>query len=287
MAYYQKAVAIDPNYARGHTQIGNMHKRMGQPEEAINCYKHALLVDSNYGWAHFDLATTLDGRGRLEEAMEHFVKFHEIDPSNWYVTNVVRADMARQGRGEEALREWERDLAAGPASHDAYFGYAEMCLFLGHEDQYRRARQDLLRRFGISTDPNVTEKVARACLLLPGTPQEMHMAAELAQRAVAAKDQTPQWIFPYYRFAEGLAEFRQDHFDSAISIMKSQAGTVMGPAPRLIIAMAEYRKGETASARKTFADAITRFDWSLQHADRRDHFIMHILRREAEAMILQ
>jgi serine/threonine-protein kinase len=285
MAYYHKAVAIDPNYARGHTQIGNMHKRMSRPEEAIQCYKHALAVDPNYGWAHYDLATTLDGTGRLEEAMEHFVKFHEIDPSNWYVTNAVRADMPRQGRGQEALIEWERDLAAGPASHDAYFGYAEMCLFLRHEDQYRRARQDLLRRFGTTTDANIAEKVSRACLLFPGTDEETRMASELANRAVAARDQTPQWIFSYFRFAQGLAEFRQGHFDSAISIMSSEAGRVMGPGPRLVIAMAQYRKGDVAEARKTLADAITRFDWNLRHADRRDHFIMHILRREADAMI--
>jgi len=103
---------------------------------------------------------------------------------------------------------------------------------------------------------------------------------------VAARDQTPQWIFGYFKFAEGLAEYRQDHFDNAISIMKAQAGSVMGPAPRLIIAMAQYRKGETDEARKTLAAAMVRFDWSPRHADRRDHFIMHILRREAEAMIL-
>ncbi len=68
--------------------------------------------------------------------------------------------------------------------------------------------------------------------------------------------------------------------------MKSPAAGVMGPAPRLIIAMCQYRKGESDEARKTLASAIMRFNWSLSHADRRDHFIMHILRREAEAMIL-
>jgi serine/threonine-protein kinase len=286
MAYYRKAVEIDPGYARGHTNIGNMLKRRGRLEEAIDCYRTALAVDPNYGWAHYDLANTLDGIGRLEEAMEHFKRFHQVDPTNSYVTNIVRADMARLGRGEEALLEWQRELAADPASHEPYFGYAEMCLFLHHEDQYRRARQDLLRRFGASTDPYATEKVARACLLLPGTDEEIQMAAELAQRAVAARDQMPQWVFGYFKFAEGLAEFRQEHFDSAISIMKAQAGSVMGPAPRLVTAMAQYRKGEIDEARKTLAAAIVRFDWSPRHADRRDHFIVHILRREAEAVIL-
>jgi serine/threonine-protein kinase len=82
-----------------------------------------------------------------------------------------------------------------------------------------------------------------------------------------------------------LAEYRQGRFDSAISIMKADAGTVMGPAPRLVIAMAQYRKGQEEEARKTFAAEIIRFDWGMAHAISRDHWIWHVLRREAEALI--
>jgi eukaryotic-like serine/threonine-protein kinase len=61
----------------------------------------------------------------------------------------------------------------------------------------------------------------------------------------------------------------------------------MGPAPRLVMAMAQYQKGERVEGRKTLSEAIVSFDWNPRHADRRDHFIMHILRREAEALMQQ
>ena len=41
-------------------------------------------------------------------------------------------------------------LAAKPPEHDDWFGYAELCLFLGDEDDYRRGRRELLEQFGDS-----------------------------------------------------------------------------------------------------------------------------------------
>jgi serine/threonine-protein kinase len=71
-----------------------------------------------------------------------------------------------------------------------------------------------------------------------------------------------------------------------ISLMQGKASKVMGPAPRLILAMAQHQQGQKKQARKTLAVAIIGYDWSAAHADRRDIWINHILRREAEALIL-
>ncbi len=171
-------------------------------------------------------------------------------------------------------QEWKKVLEADPAEHDAWFGYAELCLFLGDEAEYRRARQDLLRRFAASSDPGIAERTARAILLSPAAEDELQAAVALAERAVAAKTTTAQWIYPYFLFAQGLAEYRQGRFDSAIA------------APRLVIAMAQYRKGQEEEARAMLAGAIAGFDWRMAQVISRDHWIWHVLRREAESMIL-
>jgi serine/threonine-protein kinase len=283
--YYRRAVEIDPQYARGHTNLGNILNDMGRMDEAMACYRRALEVDPSYVWAHFDLATTLRDAGRLDEAVEQYRQYHAIDPTHPYVEHILRADPVRKGRGENVRQEWKKELEADPPQHDAWNGYAELCLFLEQEEEYRRARKDLLRRFGATDDPYVAERVARAILLLPAAEDELRTAVALAERAVAAKATTPQWIYPYFLFAQGLAEYRQGHFDNAISIMRGDAGTVMGPAPRLVIAMAQSRKGQDEEARKTFAAEIIHFDWGMAHAFSRDHWIWHVLRREAEALI--
>jgi serine/threonine-protein kinase len=60
----------------------------------------------------------------------------------------------------------------------------------------------------------------------------------------------------------------------------------MASVPQLVLAMAQYGNGQKDLARKTLAAAVVQFDWSMAQADARDVWICHILRREAEALIL-
>jgi len=106
-------------------------------------------------------------------------------------------------------------------------------------------------------------------------------------RAVAAKASVSDWIYPYYLFAKALAEYRQGRPANSITILNGDAATVLRPAPQLLLAMAQQRQGDTASARKTLAAAVEGYDWRLSKADRRDAWMYHILRREAEATILR
>jgi hypothetical protein len=84
----------------------------------------------------------------------------------------LRSDIVRRGRGEEVRRKWKQSLELDPPEHDAWFGYAELCLFLGNEAEYRHARKDLLRRFSGTGDPYVAEQTARAVLLTPPSAEE-------------------------------------------------------------------------------------------------------------------
>jgi serine/threonine-protein kinase len=92
----------------------------------------------------------------------------------------------------------------------------------------------------------------------------------------------------YYAFVKGLAEYRLGRFDDAISLMKGEAAnaTYLGPCPRLVAAMALHRKGQKEQALKALAAAVVSYDWGAAKADSRDPWIIHVLRREAEAMVL-
>src|SRR5262249_7297723 len=72
-------------------------------------------------------------------------------------------------------------LKANPPEHDAWYGYAEFCLFLGQEDEYCLARHALLQRFSAATDPQTAERTALACLLLPSSGEELRLAVALAE----------------------------------------------------------------------------------------------------------
>jgi len=245
----------------------------------------ALNTDPDYAWARIGLANALSEAGRKDEAIEHYRKYLSIGSATPHITNILRSHLVSQGHGAEVMQEWKKTLELDPPNHDAWFGYAELCLFLEDAEEYRRARRALIQRFGDTHDPSVAEKTARAILLAPPAADELAAAVALADRAVDARSTTPEWVFPYYLFAKGLAEYRQGHFDRAISIMTTDVGPVMGPCPHFVTAMSKFRLGDVAEARKALVTEISAFDWGLPQVRSHDQWLWHVLRREAEALI--
>ena len=196
----------------------------------------------------------------------------------------VPTELLRQGRLEEARVAWQTALEGNPLDHNAWFGYAELCLFLGREDEYRRARRDLLARFFITTNPYFAERTGRACLLMPATGDELRQAAALTRRAAASDPSAHGGDYSWFLFARGLAEYREGKFDQAISTMRGDASRVGGPITRLVLAMALHQDGQLAEAWKTLAAAILSYDWKATQARDHDAWICHVLRREAEGL---
>jgi tetratricopeptide (TPR) repeat protein len=193
--------------------------------------------------------------------------------------------LMRLGRLNQARVAWKSALEADPIEHDAWYGYVELCLFLGQEDEYRRGRRELLERFGATADPYIAERTGRACLLMPATGDELQKTLAVAERAVA-RDSAEHGARPYFEFVRGLAEYRQGQFNRAITAMRGDARIVLGPAPALVMAMALHRNGQAKEARKTLATAVLSYDWTANQVRDIHGCIYHVLRREAEAMIL-
>jgi serine/threonine-protein kinase len=290
VAELEQAIRLNPANAWSVNRLGVAYQWMGgHDDDAIAQFHKSIRLDPNIGWTHHHLAVSLERNGRFDEAAEEFREAVRLSPEKlgeW--TWDVRRVLIRHGRGAEAAADWKKELAALPPAHDDWNGYAELCLYLGDDAEYRRVRGDLLEQFGSSTDATVAERVGRACLLLPGTEEELRQAAALTERAVNSKGSQYDWLRPYFRFAKGLASYRQGRFVDAIAIMTgdaSKAAEYMGPSPRLVTIMALYQIQKKDEARELFAEAVRSYDWNTEKAGSREAWIAHILRREAEAMI--
>jgi serine/threonine-protein kinase len=289
---YEHAARLDPENAWCHNRLGfALAWKTGHEDEAIAQFQKAIRIDADNGWSHYFLAIALENKGSLDEAIDEFQKTARLFPEKRTESSQrARGLLLRLGRGAEARAAWKEELADHPARHDEWFGYAELCLFLGDETEYRRARRELLAQFGSSTDSVVAERVGRACLLLTGTEDEVTQAAALTERAVNSKGSQYDWSRPYFHFANGLAHYRRGRFDDAIATMTgdaSKAAEYMGPSPRLVRAMALHKKGQKDEARELLTSAVDSYDWSADKATSREAWIAHILRREAEALIFR
>ncbi len=285
VGYYRRALSMDGRNARAKTELGRTLHAMGAFAEARQCYLDALRIDPDYAWAHYGIGDSLLSHGRAAEAADEYRIVVAASPLSPAVQAAYRAAMCRVGRAEQAWAEWDRGLRSHELTgYDAWNGYAELSLLQGHADDYRWARGELLRQFGDDPRPTVAEPIARSCLLEPVTGDELRQATALADRAEAA-ERGQQW-YAFAAFAQGLAKYRNRDFNGAIEIMTGPAANVLGPCPGLVTAMAWRGQGDAPAARATLAAAVISADWSSARADRRDAWISHLLRREAEATVL-
>jgi serine/threonine-protein kinase len=255
------------------------------PPVAVGYFRAALAIRPGSDETCTKLGKALLETRDSEGAVAAFQKSFELNPNGAVVRDLAKA-LAPNGRLEEARRVWERVLDRDPPDHQSYYGYAQLCLFLGKEEAYRRARKALLDRFGGTTnDWVVAERTSLACLLRPAPEDDLRRAVALAGRAVAAG--AADSGNAYLQFLKGLAEYRQGRPEQAISMLEMSSRKLPNrPGPRLVLAMAQFQAGSAEEARKTLAAAVSAYNWKASQADHATMWLSHALRREAEAMIL-
>jgi serine/threonine-protein kinase len=260
-------------------------------QEAVGYCRAAVAIRPNSDQAYVLLGRALRAQGNTVGASAAFRKALALNPNSPVGKDLASA-VDRRSALEEARTAWEKLVTRDPSSHDAWYGYAELCLYLGNTKAYRWARERLLERFGETENDWITaERTSMACLLLPASGDELRRAAELADRALSAADKSRDAGNPYVPFVKGMAEYRQGRHTEAIPwLMDSATRLPNRPGPRLALAMAQFESGSPEEARKTLAVAVRDYDWNESSpATRTDPpvvWVSHVLRRQAEAMIL-
>jgi tetratricopeptide (TPR) repeat protein len=155
-----------------------------------------------------------------------------------------------------AITNYLRSIKANPTNDLAYHLLAPALLQAGDVDAYRQHRQKILQTFSNTSDPGAAERLARACLLLPASPDEMQMIAGMADVAVAAGPGSDGWA----KLAKGMLEYRQGHFTNATKWLDEASAQATGPALKLqseiLRAMNQFQLGQTDAAQKTLAQCV-------------------------------
>jgi len=281
----RQAVRLDPTFGGYRMDLCNCLHLLHRYDELIKELPSAIEMNPEAAMLHTAFGRALEAKGRFDEALDQHRKAVALDPKRAEAQKELRDFLMRRRNLSEARVAWNAWIEASPLDHEIHYGYAEFCLFLGQDEQYRLARTDLLSKFGSTADPYIAERVARACLLMPASGEELRQAVTLAGRATAVPPSKLAGGYPFFLFAQGLAEYRQKKFEHAIATMRGPASQVLGPAPRLVLAMALYQSGEVEEARKALSAAIKNFDWSAEKTRDQDDWIRIVLRREAEQLI--
>jgi protein O-GlcNAc transferase len=121
IAAFREALALEPNLAEAHHQLGNALKSLRRYAEAAASLRAAALLAPENAAVWLNLGVACLEQGWSEEAVARFRRAVELEPFRPDARNVLGHALLVQGRCAEARRQLEEALRLRPgyaAAHD-------------------------------------------------------------------------------------------------------------------------------------------------------------------------
>jgi adenylate cyclase len=150
IATAEKALAIDDQFALGHSALGLAYLASGRHDDGVSAASKAVHLQPSDGDAHAFLAMTLISAGRGQEACQAAESALRLDPQyiNGPYLNILGISRFVAGEYDEAIGAFRRNLErGGPIGVPALVSLAASYAAAGHAEEARESVQELLRFF--------------------------------------------------------------------------------------------------------------------------------------------
>ncbi len=118
---YDRAIAINPDFAVSHNGRGAVLQAAGQFEDALAAFDRAITLDPVYPDAHYYRGVLLQKSGKHEEALAAFDRAIDLKPAYAAAHKDRGVVLQTLGKYEEALAAWDRAIVIKPAYAEAHF----------------------------------------------------------------------------------------------------------------------------------------------------------------------
>jgi hypothetical protein len=160
---------------------------------------------------------------------------------------------------------------------------------------YRTHCQRTASQFRGAEHPNIAERMAKDCLILPNSGADLLVVSAWAETALTKGKDSGD--LPWFQFVKGLAEYRLGHFASAVEWTRKVLSDAAHDSNRdaeacMVLAMAQHELKQTDEARDTLATGFDIVNTKMPKLDSGDlgsgwvdWIIAHALLAEAKALI--
>ena len=80
MSAYRRALALDPEHARAHLNLGRLLHEAGDPAGALDCYLRSEEATPGHAMARYNQGVALEDLGRPDEAVAAYLRALDMDP---------------------------------------------------------------------------------------------------------------------------------------------------------------------------------------------------------------
>jgi len=139
VARYEKAVALQPDYAPAYNNLGVTLRAQGKVDAAIAAYERGLERDSAYSDLHYNLANALLAQNRADEAAAHLKTSLAGQPDSAATHNNLGTALAVKGQYEQAVAEFRAAIGMEPTSVLAHRNLGNALASMGRGAEARTA----------------------------------------------------------------------------------------------------------------------------------------------------
>jgi serine/threonine-protein kinase len=116
IAQYQKAIDLDQKFVLAHNNFGNVLKAQGKLDAAIAQYQKAIDLDPKFAMAHNNLGIALEGQGKVDEAIVQYQKAIDLNPKSAPPHLNLGIALEAQGNLDAAIAEYQKAIDLDPTS---------------------------------------------------------------------------------------------------------------------------------------------------------------------------
>jgi tetratricopeptide (TPR) repeat protein len=135
VACYRRVVALRPDDAAAHNNLGGALWNQGKEDEAAACYRRALQLDPDLANVHCNLGVALWSQDKLDEAVECYQRALQLKPDFPSALNNLAVTLSEQGKFDEAMACCRQALDFDPDYADGHMGLAVLQLLRGDFQQ--------------------------------------------------------------------------------------------------------------------------------------------------------
>ncbi|EFO80091.1 peptidase S1 and S6 chymotrypsin/Hap [Oscillochloris trichoides DG-6] len=128
---YQQAITLNPNYAYPHYNLGTAYQTLERFAEAITAYQQAIACDSKDADPHSGLGEVYQTLGRFVDAIAAYQQAIALNPNDAYPHNRLGDVYRNLGRYEEAIAAYQQAIARDPNDAYPHIGLGDVYNLLG------------------------------------------------------------------------------------------------------------------------------------------------------------
>jgi tetratricopeptide (TPR) repeat protein len=135
ITHYEKAAALEPDYAPAYNNLGVTLRAQGRVDAAIAAYEKGLSLKDDYPDLHYNLANALLEQNRADEAAAHLRQSLAGEPASAATHNNLGMALAAKGQYEEAAAEFRAAIALEPGSVLAHRNLGNVLASMGRSPE--------------------------------------------------------------------------------------------------------------------------------------------------------